>query len=199
MPVNKPKRIVMHWTAGKGEANSSDLDKYHEVVEADGTRVLCSRRPEANNDTSDGDYAAHTRRFNTGAIGLAMCGMQGAQESPFRKGRYAISEPQLEAFISMVAEYVDTYDIPLDRRHVLSHKEVHHTHGIYQDKWDIMWLPHMASPGHAVDVGDHLRDRIRQRHREIYGDTSIMASLDRENLVEDIVGRIRDELNSRRL
>ncbi len=197
MPVSRPRRIVMHWTAGKNEANDSDLDKYHEVVEGDGTRVLCNRRPEANNNVNDGDYAAHTRRFNTGAIGLAMCGMQGAKESPFRKGRYPIAEPQVEAFISMVAEYADTYQIPIDRRHVLSHKEVHHTYGIFQDKWDIMWLPHMAAPGHAVDIGDSLRDRIRERHNELYRDNTVMAALDTRDIVDEIVDRLSDELSQR--
>lgn len=189
--VTKPRRIVMHWTAGTHSANENERNRYHEIVEADGTRVMGNKLPEANNNVHDGNYAAHTRKFNTGAIGLAMAGMRGAVESPFRKGRYALTETQVSAFIDVVAEYADTYDIPIDGRHVLSHKEVHHTFGIFQDRWDIMWLPHMARPGHAVEVGDHLRSRIQDRYRQIYGERAIYADLDRDALIDEVVERLR--------
>lgn len=169
MAVSKPFRIVMHWTAGGNSANASDLKSYHEIIEGDGSRVPGDKLPESNNDTSDGHYAAHTRAFNTGAIGLAMAGMKGAKESPFRKGSSPISEEQVLSFAKVVAEYAETYDIPIDREHVLSHKEVHHTHGVYQDKWDIMWLPGMTKPAHAVEVGDKLREMIRSAHKSMYG------------------------------
>ncbi len=196
MAVSKPFRIVMHWTAGAHEANANDRKHYHEIVEVDGTRVPGDLLPEANNSTADGVYAAHTRKFNTGAIGLAMAGMAGAQERPFRKGKFPLTEPQLDAFISVVAEYAHTYDIPITRETVLSHKEVHHTHDIFQDKWDIMWLPHMAKPGHAVEVGDHLRERIKARYDELFGDADghLFAAADRSDLVERIIDRIREEL-----
>ncbi len=142
----------MHWTAGEYDMSSSDYEKYHEVVEGDGTRRLCKRRPEANNNVNDGDYAAHVRALNTGSIGLAMCCMKKAKFHPFRKGKFPMTEEQLEAFIDMVAEYAETYDIPIDRRHVLSHEEVDATLGVPQDKWDIQWLPHMAKPDDVVKV-----------------------------------------------
>ena len=195
MPVSRPKRIVMHWTAGRHEMSTSDYEKYHEVVEGDGTRRLCKRRPESNNNVNDGDYAAHVRAFNTGAIGLAMCCMQGARERPFKKGKYAMTEVQLGVFIDVVAEYAETYRIPIDRRHVLSHEEVDATLGIAQDKWDIMWLPHMAKPGDVVGVGDYLRERISEaRTKRFKAREGVYAGIDEDALIERLVSRLRNEL-----
>lgn len=197
MPVSKPQRIVMHWTAGPHEITASDFEHYHEVVEGDGTRKPCRRKPEANNNTGDGDYAAHVRKFNTGSIGLAMCCMSGAKHKPFRKGSAPMTEVQLDAFVEMVAEYAETYDIPIDRRHVLSHEEVDVTHGIKQDKWDIAWLPHMAKPGDVVEVGDFLRDRISAaKSRRFESSRPVFASVEDEDLIERIVRRIKEELVS---
>ncbi|MEL6767198.1 MAG: N-acetylmuramoyl-L-alanine amidase [Pseudomonadota bacterium] len=197
MAVSKPQRIVMHWTAGGHDMSDSDYEKYHEVVEGDGTRRLCKRRPEANNDTSDGDYAAHVRAKNTGSIGLAMCCMAGAQERPFKKGSHPMTDVQLNVFIDMVAEYAETYDIPIDRRHVLSHEEVDVTLGVPQDKWDIMWLPHMAKPGNVVEVGDFLRERITAAQKKKFRSTQpVYAGLDEDDLIERIVARLKQELAS---
>ena len=195
MPVSRPQRIVMHWTAGKYKQSSSDYEKYHEVVEGNGRRKLCKRRPEANNDTGDGDYAAHVRAKNTGSIGLAMCCMQDAKERPFDAGDYPMTETQLEVFIDMVAEYAETYDIPIDRRHVLSHEEVDVTLGVSQDKWDIMWLPDMDEADDVVVVGDRLRERIIAARDRKFRSTSRVRGGERENeLVEAIVSRLKEEL-----
>lgn len=157
----KLKRIVMHWTAGGNNANHLDRKHYHEVVEGDGKRVKGNLLPEANINTGDGNYAAHTRRLNGGSIGLAMCGMSGAQEVPFKEGAYPILHKQVSAFVEMVAEYADTYDIPITRRTVLTHAEVQPTLGVRQNgKWDITWLPGMRRPGDPIAVGDELRALI---------------------------------------
>lgn len=195
MPVSKPVRIVTHWTAGQYEMSDSDYEKYYEVVDGDGTRRLCKRRPEANNNVNDGDYAAHVRAKNTRSVGLAMCCMEGAREMPSKKGKYPMTETQLGVFIDMVAEYAETYGIHVDRRHVLSHEEVDVTLGVPQDKWDIMWLPHMAKPGNVVEVGDFLREQISAAKSKSYQATKpILASIDEDELVERIVARVKSEL-----
>lgn len=76
-------RIIMHWSAGGNSANSSDRKHYHETVEGDGNRVRGDKLPEANLSTSDGNYVAHVRKFNTGSIGLSMAGMAGSSPRPF--------------------------------------------------------------------------------------------------------------------
>ena len=70
------KRVIAHWTAGAGRASAKDKAHYHRLVEYDGTVVAGAEAVEDNIVTSDGDYAAHTLRLNTGSIGVAMCGMR---------------------------------------------------------------------------------------------------------------------------
>jgi hypothetical protein len=162
------KRIVMHWTAGGHKASDLDRAHYHEIVEGDGERVKGDMLPEANNNTSDGHYAAHTRRLNTGSVGLSMAAMAGAQERPFKKGRFPITEKQLDVFCEMVAEYADTYGIEVRRDTVLTHAEVEPTLGVKQrGKWDIAWLPGMSKPGDPIEVGDKIRDMVRAKQKDL--------------------------------
>lgn len=164
------KRIIMHWTAGAHDASALDRRHYHEIVQGDGTRVPGDLLPEANLDTRDGKYAAHTRACNTGSVGLAMAAMAGARERPFDAGPYPITDRQLKAFVAMVAEYADTYGIPITRRTVLTHAEVQPTLGIWQrGKWDIAWLPGLSRPIDPVQAGDRLRAMVKERLDDMRG------------------------------
>ncbi|MEM6888520.1 MAG: peptidoglycan-binding protein [Pseudomonadota bacterium] len=161
-------RIIMHWSAGGHKASDLDRKHYHEIVEGDGDRIEGDKLPEANSSTKDGHYAAHTRRLNTGSIGLAVAAMSGAKERPFRKGKFAITEKQLDVFCEMVAEYADTYGIEVRRDTVLTHAEVQTTLSVAQNgKWDISWLPDMAKPGNPIEVGDRLRDMVRDKQKKL--------------------------------
>jgi hypothetical protein len=156
------KRLIWHWTAGTNKASATDKRHYHGIIEGDGRFVAGDRLPEANLDTSDGDYAAHTRGTNTGAIGLALAAMAGAKERPFSPGKYPITQKQLEALVAETADLCETYGIPVTRRTVLSHAEVQPTLGVKQrGKWDIMWLPGMTAPDDPVVVGDRLRAMVK--------------------------------------
>ena len=162
------KRIVMHWTAGTGKASAVDKKHYHEVVEAGGNRVSGDLLPEANKDTSDGQYAAHTRALNTGSIGVSMCAMKGAKENPFKAGSYPITFVQLREFARMIAEYCDTYNIPVTKYTVLTHAEVQPTLKVWQrGKWDITWLPGMKEVGDPVEVGNEIRSMVRVELKKI--------------------------------
>lgn len=157
------KRIIIHWTGGTGLANTSDRAHYHVLIEQDGKVIAGTRNPEANLDTSDGDYAAHTRALNTGSIGVALCGMFGAQERPFRAGDHAITEAQVDALAGVCADLCATYGIPVTSRTVLTHAEVEPTLGVAQrGKWDVTWLPGMHAPDDALVVGDTIRSMIRR-------------------------------------
>ncbi|MEM8623673.1 MAG: N-acetylmuramoyl-L-alanine amidase [Pseudomonadota bacterium] len=193
------KRIIMHWTAGGHSASSVDKRHYHEIVEGDGERVEGDHLPEANNSTSDGRYAAHTRAFNTGSIGLAMAAMSGAEERPFKKGKHPITPVQLDTFVEMVAEYADTYTIEIARETVLCHAEVPITHEIWQrGKWDITWLPGMAKPGDPIGVGDTLRDLVRQKQREMRQQSApVFADLDVDDMKKALADHIGDFLKAR--
>ena len=69
------KRIILHWTAGAYQPNSTDYEHYHYLVTGDGLVVKGKYKPEDNKNCNDGKYAAHTGGGNTGSIGIAMCGM----------------------------------------------------------------------------------------------------------------------------
>lgn len=188
------KRIVMHWSAGGHKASELDRKHYHEIVEGDGTRVEGDKLPEANNDTSDGHYAAHTRALNTGSIGLSMAAMSGAEERPFKSGRFPITEKQLDSFCGMVAEYANTYGIDVRRDTVLTHAEVQPTLGVRQNgKWDICWLPDMSKPGDPVEVGDRLRDMVQGKKKDL-GLESGPPVAARETDFEDRLARLLERL-----
>jgi N-acetyl-anhydromuramyl-L-alanine amidase AmpD len=154
-------RIVMHWTAGGANASGLDRSHYHFMVQQDGTTVAGTLKPEDNISASDGRYAAHTRGCNTGAIGIAMCGMMGAVERPFNAGKAPMQAKQVDAFCRLAADLCRRYGIPVTRQTVLTHAEVQPTLGIAQaGKWDICWLPGMAGPGDPITVADRLRAEI---------------------------------------
>lgn len=156
------KRIHLHWTAGGNRPSALDLEHYHFVVDGDGKEHAGKLPPEANISTSDGSYVAHTLGANTGAIGISMCGMAGAQELPFSPGSAPLKPVQVDAFCRLAARLALQYKIPCRPDTILTHAEVERTLGVRQKgKWDIRWLPGMEGPGDALEVGDVLRRRIR--------------------------------------
>jgi len=158
-------RIIIHWTAGGNKANATDKRHYHTIVEGDGN-IVSGNHPFSANDpirspNDSSTYAAHTRGANTKAIGIAMAGMRGAKERPFDHGPSPITKVQVAALVAEVARLCRANGIPVTRETVLTHAEVQSTLGIAQrNKWDVMWLPGMASAGDAHKIGDHLRERI---------------------------------------
>ena len=155
------RRIIAHWTAGAGRASPEDRAHYHRLTEGDGTTVHGKEAIEDNIVTSDGDYAAHTLRLNTGSIGVAMCGMRGAIESPFDPGPSPITEYQFIAFCQMIAGLCIEYGIPVTPSTVLTHAEVETTLGVKQrGKWDITRLPWAPDVQGARAVGNLMRQLV---------------------------------------
>lgn len=156
------KRIILHWTAGRNKVTATDKKHYHFIVDGDGVVHAGNLPPEANLSTADGEYAAHTRGTNTGAIGLAAAGMWNAKERPFNPGPSPMTQVQIDAMTTEAARLAKKYKIPVRRDTILTHAEVEPTLGIKQrGKWDITWLPGMAKVGKPVDVGDRLRGMIK--------------------------------------
>lgn len=150
--------IVFHWTAGGPKASAIDRLHYHYMVQGDGTVIPGDHPPEDNLNTRDGDYAAHTLNANTGRIGVALCGMMGAVERPFKAGAAPINWTQINALCGLLADLCRRYDIPVTRQTVLSHAEVQPTLGIPQrGKWDVAWLPGMTAVQDPVAIGDRIR------------------------------------------
>lgn len=161
LPDARVDRIILHWTGGGPTANrSNDRPSYHFLIEQDGKVVVGDYSVADNNNTRDGRYAMHTWNLNTGSIGVALCGMVGAKESPFRPGPSPIVPLQIEVMAQVVAQLCRRYDIPVTRRTVLAHGEVESILDVKQkQKWDPLVLP-WARDMKKDQVGALLRDKI---------------------------------------
>lgn len=159
----KLQRIHIHWTGGADGIIELEKDSYNYLIDRKGNTWSGLHAPERQlPPLVKGRYAAHTLNANSNAIGVALDAMGGAVEVPFNAGKYPITEVQVEAACKFVAQLCQKYGIEVTRKTVLTHAEVERTLGIKQNnKWDIVWLPHMKKPADAIVVGDYLRDKIR--------------------------------------
>jgi N-acetyl-anhydromuramyl-L-alanine amidase AmpD len=157
----KFKGIIAHWTGGSYTPNEIDREHYHFLIDGDAVVSNGDHTPDDNHNVDDGDYAAHTRGCNTDFIGVSIAAMAGANENPFKPGKYPIKENQFKRLISFTAELCDKYNIPVTDKTVLSHAEVEKNLGIAQkQKWDIAKLtcyPHLMT---AKAVGDYYRAEV---------------------------------------
>jgi len=132
------------------------------LIEADAT-IVRGNPSIALNDaggTKKG-YAAHTLNCNTGSIGVALCCMAGAVESPFTAGSAPMTLAQWQVLPRVVADLCRRYGIPVTPKTVLSHAEVQTNLGIKQKgKWDISRVPPIPSLVGAKACGDALRAAV---------------------------------------
>lgn len=136
------KRIICHWTAGGYSASENDLLHYHILIDGGGQLHRGTHSIADNVSAGDGDYAAHTRGLNTASIGVSVCCMAGAKESPFQPGNAPMKKLQWDAMIDVVAQLCQKYEIPVTPNTVLGHGEVQKNIGVVQHgKWDPMKLP----------------------------------------------------------
>ena len=163
MPSVAMKRIHVHWTAGGYTANSTDKNAYHILIQGDATLVRGNKSIAANAAGSGLPQASHTKNANTGAIGVSICSMMQAVESPFSAGPAPLLLVQWQRMVAVVADLADFYGIPVTPVTILTHAEVQPNLGIQQNaKWDIVRLPFLpAVVGHKA-VGDKLRLEVAQ-------------------------------------
>lgn len=161
MPAAKMDRIIVHWTAGGHKGSALDKEHYHLLIEADGGIV----RGKPSIDLNDrggvkAGYAAHTLNCNTGSIGVSLCCMADAVESPFKAGSAPMTREQWDQLPHVLAALCRRYGIPVTPKTVLSHAEVQGTLGIKQKgKWDIARLAFDPSVVGAKACGDVFRAR----------------------------------------
>lgn len=164
-PACSMRRIICHWSEGRNLANDTDREHYHLLIEQHASgevRVIRGDHSIADNaSTGDGDYAAHTKGSNTGSIGVALCGMMGCRETPFKAGPAPISQAQWNLMAQVVATLCQRYRIEVTPQTVLCHGEVQKNLGITQrGKWDPMkWPWNPSVPGDKI--GDLLREQVR--------------------------------------
>jgi hypothetical protein len=160
MPVAEMVRIVVHWTAGAHRASGLDRSHYHLLIEGDGTLVRGLPAIPDNQAPLRPGYAAHTLGCNTGAIGVSLCCMACAIESPFSAGPAPMTRTQWDRLPLVLAELCRRYAIPVTPRTVLSHAEVQGTLGLRQrGKWDIARLAFDPGVVGAQACGDLFRAR----------------------------------------
>lgn len=167
-----PRRIVCHWTAGGAQASQNDRKHYHYLIDQEGAVVKGFPSLAANcgnlsspwsHDTPDG-YAAHTARFNTGSLGVSLCGMLNATEGG-DPGPFPINAIQTDRLIVFLAEVCETYGLRSHPHRIMTHEEVQRLHGIQQaGKWDIRWLP---TESDGLLTGDACGEWIRKKVAEM--------------------------------
>ena len=116
--ANKFKRIILHWTAGGYYPNKIEKQHYHYLIDKDGKVYEGDYKPEDNLNCNDSKYAAHCGGGNTGAIGIALCGMYG-YKSTKEPGKSFITKKQCETMFHLVAMLLKKYSLSFDT--VLSH------------------------------------------------------------------------------
>lgn len=177
MPKAQMRRIICHWTAGTHQASALDRKHYHILIESDGNLVRGVHSIADNVSTADHQYAAHTRRLNTGSIGISVCGMAGARERPFDAGRFPMTETQWHRMAQVAADLCETYAISVTPQTVLGHGEVQGILGVTQlGKWDPMVLPwEPALP--PTRVGERFRNLVSTLLQGGDSDASLGAEL----------------------
>lgn len=157
----KMRAIVAHWSAGGHTVSAIDKQHYHFIVGGKGDVVKGDEDIAANVSTSDGDYAAHTRGFNTGVIGVSMACMAGAVENPFNAGKFPMTKTQWDVLMRVIAELAAFYKIPVTDKTILSHAEVQPNLKIQQaGKWDFTRLAFDPSVKGAKACGDRMRSEV---------------------------------------
>lgn len=160
--MGKLVRCIAHWAVTKYKCDETSKAHYHFIYEGDGKEVVGHYTPEANENTADGKYAAHTLHCNTGSIGFSCAAMFGAIDVD-RPGKFPITAAQFDAMCSGIARECKKRGIKVTPKTVLSHAEVEPNLGIKQrGKWDIAVLPHANLKG-AKACGDLIRSTVQAK------------------------------------
>lgn len=156
------KRIIIHWTAGAYQPNTTDFEHYHYLINGQGLVIEGKYKPEDNLNCSDGKYAAHTGGGNTGSIGVAMCGMLNYSSlKGISSTKYPLTKAQCERCFKLIAELSEKYDIPITNQTVMTHYEFGQRNPKTSSfgKIDITCLPpYIVS---SDKVGEFIRSKAR--------------------------------------
>jgi hypothetical protein len=158
--------VITHWTAGTNYASELDRRHYHFCLERDG-RIVPGIRSIRDNcspvQLDRGHYAGHTRARNSYRVGIAVCGMAGATESPFNPGKHPFTRTQWDVLAAVCADLLVTYDLDLSEQTCNSHFEQQRIWGPrywQRGKWDISRLPWDPETP-ALVVANGFRSKVR--------------------------------------
>jgi len=178
-----PRRVILHWTAGAHQPTLHDRRHYHALIGLEDGEVRFYRGVPLQNNCRDlgmpdptfgpdhpGGYAPHTARLNSYSMGVALCGMAGAERHPFDPGPEPIIAAQVEAMVECCAQVAYLYGLEPAVDRFFTHWEADHVHGVSQPgKWDITVLPDDEGGWRDLPprkVGTHLRRRIEYRLKD---------------------------------
>ena len=160
--MSKLKKIIIHWDAGHGTITSTALEHYHYVVDKYGLVHTGKYNPEANENCDDNHYAQHTGGGNTGAIGVAICGMCSYDDKlkQCTDPQDNITQKGMESLFSWVAYLCKKYSIPV--KNVLTHAEFGKSHPKTSSKGkiDIVSIPYANVYG-IEECGDYIRNKVQ--------------------------------------
>lgn len=156
------RRIVVHWDGGLSKPIGSDFEHYHFIIDQMGNIYKGDHSIEANDNTADGDYAAHTGGGNTKSIGVSVCGM--LDFSPKTKiTKFPLTKLQIEKLFEVSAKllFAEKYKKAV-KEILMTHKEFGDAHPKTSSfgKIDICYLPPYPEVK-AEDIGDFIRSKTQ--------------------------------------
>ncbi|MDR1701324.1 MAG: N-acetylmuramoyl-L-alanine amidase [Sporomusaceae bacterium] len=151
-PGFRPKKVIMHWTAGN---YTNVFNDYHACIKGDGELYF----------TTDNmaEVLEHTWRRNTGNIGLALCCAAGAVfPDKFPKG-FEPTVAQIETLAETMAILAKEFNLSITKDVFMTHTEIAiiDGYGPYsgdsETKWDLFLLK--DSDGYYKPGGEVLRGK----------------------------------------
>ena len=158
----KIKRIIYHWTAGTYRPNEYEKQAYHFLIDGNANIIVGKFMPEDNLDCTDGNYAKHTGGGNTGAIGIAFCGML-SYISPQNVGKYPLKLKQFEAGLKLGAEMINKYNMDVTQKETI---QTHYGFGLRNPKTsskgkiDLSFLPSYPDVA-KEDIENYIRQKVK--------------------------------------
>lgn len=159
--------VVWHWTAGANGVIELERNAYNFVHDTEGNTYdgNSTVAEQVMYDWRRGIGASHTKSMNTGWIGQSVDAMAGAkQTNPITWGSHPITWKGIDAMLEQTADLHDEYGFPISQWTTLTHAEVQPTLGVKQRwKWDYVVLPGDTVSRDPVEVGNFLRERLKEK------------------------------------
>ena len=159
--------VVWHWTAGANGLIELEKKAYNFLHDTKGNTYdgHATIAEQVMYDWRRGIGASHTKSMNTGWIGLSVDAMAGAEQTnPITWGSHPITWDGIDAMLEQTADLHHEYGFPISKWTTLSHAEVQPTLGVKQSfKWDYVVLPGDTKSRDPVEVGNILRERLKER------------------------------------
>lgn len=156
------RKVINHWTAGGSKPNGTDFEHYHIIIDGYGNVYKGDHSIEDNDNTADGDYAAHTGGGNTKAYGVSLCGMSGF-DLKNKKTNYPITPLQIEKLFEINAKLLFSEKYTKAVKEILmTHYEFGQSHPKTSSfgKIDITYL-HAYPNLKPEEVGDFIRNKTQ--------------------------------------